>query len=748
MKRWTMYLIIGLVTYGSLYPFHFSIPASHSASWATLFHNVSLWSSRMDVLGNLLLFVPFGFVGALSIAVNKSLATRITLVSLISLAVALPLQIAQIYVPERSPALSDVLWNMIGSIAGIVAGLNVRLSSQHLRPGTALPLGLLALWLAAELLPFVPSLDVQSIRNNLKGVLQPKIAYEQLLFHVAGMLMAGRALAAVVGDARALRWLFLLASVVVAGKVFVVTLTLSISTSAGLAIGLITWWWIGCWREPRRGTMVMLFLFATYAYGALAPFEFRSDSEPFSLLPFAGLLRGSMLANIQTLTANLCLYAGVLWIISTMGGRIVPCSIALAGLVLIFEIIQIYVVGRTPDITEPLLVLLLGQLLHASTQSISKRDSPSTQNGTHSNPETPPRFITATNTTRSAQLPVRSFNALAWGACLGAVCLTMAFLFSQILRLPQLPYNVVELFLGNGAFPFLVVFSLALLWTGAGARLVSHYVARSSHPWLALPALAFGAGVVSLLLLFASVTEESVADIAGSNNLHWFVINKAIWGEWARDLFVLLPPIVISCLERPVRYASLYGPLVTFLALMFIAVTVFNRDRSKTMGISLLVISAILWLWLCKAIAFDWSSTDNLNELIARDGPAGWGGGGYLYALLAVICANAVLLTYIRFAVIWVVLAIGVTSAALPVGWWLLNNGLEQYVQKYDLVFSGVQFLLGPDRKQTLNPEILFVRWSIVQMSAVLVIAAGARLMKPVIDWLSDPHIRQERQAK
>ena len=748
MKRWIMYLIIGLVTYGSLYPFHFSIPASHSASWATLFHNVSLWSSRMDVLGNLLLFVPFGFVGALSIAVNKSLATRITLVSLIGLAVALPLQIAQIYVPERSPALSDVLWNMIGSIAGIVAGLNVRLSSQHLRPGTALPLGLIALWLAAELLPFVPSLDVQSIRNNLKGVLQPKIAYDQLLFHTAGMLMAGRALAAVVGDARALRWLFLLASVVVAGKVFVVTLTLSISTLAGLAIGLITWWWIGYWREPRRGTMVMLFLFATYAYGALAPFEFRGDPEPFSLLPFAGLLRGSMLANIQTLTANLCLYAGVLWIISTMGGRIVPCSIALAGLVLIFEIIQIYVVGRTPDITEPLLVLLLGQLLHASSQSISKRHSPSTQNGTHSNPETPPRFITATNTTRSAQLPVRSFNALAWVACLGAVCLTIAFLFSQILRLPQLPYNVVELFLGNGAFPFLVVFSLALLWTGAGARLVSHYVARSSHPWLALPALAFGAGVVSLLLLFASVTEESVADIAGSNNLHWFVINKAIWGEWARDLFVLLPPIVISCLERPVRYASLYGPLVTFLALMFIAVTVFNRDRSKTMGISSLVISAILWLWLCKAIAFDWSSTDNLNELIARDGPAGWGGGGYLYALLAVICANAVLLTYIRFAVIWVVLAIGVTSAALPVGWWLLNNGLEQYVQKYDLVFSGVQFLLGPDRKQTLNPEILFFRWSIVQMSAVLVIAAGARLVMPVIDWLSDPHIRQERQAK
>ena len=42
---------------------------------------------------------------------------------------------------------------------------------------------------------------------------------------------------------------------------------------------------------------------------------------------------------------------------------------------------------------------------------------------------------------------------------LGAICLLMAFVFYRILRLPQLPYNVVELFLGNGAFPFLMILS-------------------------------------------------------------------------------------------------------------------------------------------------------------------------------------------------------------------------------------------------------------------------------------------------
>jgi hypothetical protein len=71
----------------------------------------------------------------------------------------------------------------------------------------------------------------------------------------------------------------------------------------------------------------------------------------------------------------------------------------------------------------------------------------------------------------------------------------------------------------------------------------------------------------------------------------------------------------------------------------------------------------------------------------------------------------------------------------VPVGWWLLNQGLGQQVHKYDLVFSGVQFLLGPDRKNLLGPEVLFLRWGVVQFTGVLVIAVGARIAQPVASW-------------
>jgi hypothetical protein len=252
-----------------------------------------------------------------------------------------------------------------------------------------------------------------------------------------------------------------------------------------------------------------------------------------------------------------------------------------------------------------------------------------------------------------------------------------------------------------------------------------------------LPVSAFGAGVVSLLLLCCSVTQESIGDISGSNNLYWFVTNKDIWGAWARQIFLLIPANAVSFFERPVRYAALYSPLVTLVALLFVGIDSRGGRYLDARRLLLLLISAGLWLWLSKAIAFDWSSTDNLNELIARDGPWGWGGGGYLYALLAIVCANAVLFSRMRFRVGGFVVSLLVTIALLPIGWWLINEGLEQQVHKYELVFSGVQFLLGPDRKDLMSEDVLFLRWSIVQLGAVFVIAAGARIAEPLMIWLA-----------
>jgi hypothetical protein len=287
----------------------------------------------------------------------------------------------------------------------------------------------------------------------------------------------------------------------------------------------------------------------------------------------------------------------------------------------------------------------------------------------------------------------------------------------------------------------LAVFALALLWAGAGAYWLGHRVANARRPAWLLPLLALAVSLVSLLLLSMSVTTESIGDIAGSSNLYWFVTNKDSWGAAWRVIFLALDaPGLISLLELCVRYAALYAPLPIFLGLM-----IAGRQRpareilwsSRTLGV---LVSAALTLWLCKAIAFDWSSTDNLNELIAHDGKWGWGGGGYLYMLLALISLNSLILSE---GVGARALALGgsvlFTFVAVPLGWWLLNQGLEPEVEKYGSVFSGAQFLLGPDRSHALPTGVLFVRWSVVQGGATLVIAMGIWLGSTILALRAHP---------
>src|SRR5690606_14136825 len=99
------------------------------------------------------------------------------------------------------------------------------------------------------------------------------------------------------------------------------------------------------------------------------------------------------------------------------------------------------------------------------------------------------------------------------------------------------------------------------------AAWISSRILSSVRPFISLPGWVFTASLISLGLLSISVTQESITDIVGSNNLYWLVTNKDIWGENWRHIFEWLGPALVSMLERSVRYTALYAPLAIFLAL-------------------------------------------------------------------------------------------------------------------------------------------------------------------------------------
>ena len=337
-----------------------------------------------------------------------------------------------------------------------------------------------------------------------------------------------------------------------------------------------------------------------------------------------------------------------------------------------------------------------------------------------------PREATATVT---AGRPPEAAGVRAPAITLAVAGVAIAIGLRAILRLPGIPYNVRELFLDHGSALALTVFAIALIWVGSGSMFLAHWLARSRRPAIVLPVGAVALSMVSRTLLKYSVTFESLDDILGTSNLFARVTNENIWGDvWRRAFLVANVPDLVTFFERRVRFIALYSLLAVTLALAMVPIARASRCRAAMnwRQFSLLVASATAWLWLSQTVAFTWAATDNLTELIATNGPFDLRGGPFLYLIVMLVATNAALLIRAAESGVWWLGTVAFSIVAVPVGWLLLGAGLAEQIDKYGVVFSGTQFLLGPDRRHALSEIVLFIRWAFVQSAAVTMIVIGA----------------------
>ncbi len=716
-------VLVLLITYGSLYPGNFS--HADPDSFEQFFTNMLWITSIGDLLGNIALFLPLGINGGWVIHARYR-TTHLLLWLTAGFVFALTLQILQIWLPTRSATLADVLWNMVGLVSGIGIGFLARrfLSSRSLgklsplQTGTIIPFVILLLWTSSELLPLVPSLDWQKFKDALKPLQETDFSFPYFWLHATSFMAAGSILSLQIRKPTV--WLTCTLLFVLAGKIVVVDQSLDSSTLTGLLAGYLASILLLQTNHRIRAAVAFWLLLSAWSLSALTPFSFMSGGT-FNLIPFTTMLEGSMLDNTTGLIRSLYIYSALLWLGWQTGGNFRGMALALIFWSIVIELIQMILLGRNADITEPVLIGLITWGLSESRKL--ERHTEISHSITSPVPGKPIPSLSHSYRTGSSE------NQPLFREWIPVIFLSIgtASLIWLTLRLPKIPYNLKELFLFDGNILFIFIFVLALLWIGAGAAWISSRILSSNRPFISLPGWVFTASLISLGLLSISVTQESITDITGSNNLYWFVVNKDLWGKGWRHIFEWLGPTLISILERLVRYTALYAPLVIFLALIISFFSLRKQHEQVARKTLILIISALPWLWLAKTIAFSWSSTDNLNELIARNSALGMGGGFYLYLLLFALCANAIMLANMSGHIREWIVGIMLSLAMLPLGWLLLSLGLEPEVHKYEHIFPGTQFLLGPDRKQILPETELFARWCLVQVGFISIISSGIR---------------------
>lgn len=718
-----------MIAYGSLYPFNFQFEHHDFKELLGLDFDRGGLFKLGDLLANVVLFIPYGFFGFIVTTIGANKLIRLLAIAFGGILFSVLLQFLQLYLPDRVVSVSDVVWNTLGIILGITMGaISWRWLSSVDRKikNWYSPQGFLVVsWLAFELIPFVPTLQVDLIRDNIKSFLNTPFSTIEMLLHLVAWITVGYLIRSISNKNLIFPMLILLT---LGAKIVLVANQITPSALIGGILAILFWWpFVRYIKEHNKIVMLPIFLISIVSLNALAPFEFKAQTASFGWLPFSGFLDGSMLLNSQALCEKFFLYGSIIWFVRTTTSSFKAAAIFVAFWTLLIEITQLFVKHHTPEITDPILVAIVAFILHLiETRTLQNKDL--FKQDIEESARTREISSIGKSAGINSRVDVKSM-LIPFGIAVGVVTVLTNFILSQ----PQIPYNIKEMFLGNGSIFAIIIFSAALLWIGMSGALSTQLIQSSRYQLLSLPGYIFFTGLVSLALLYISVTEETIADITGSTNLIWQVTKKRIWGEFGSMAFAVLDaPWLINFIERIVRYLALYSPIVFSLTLFSIFADQARLNISALPFKTIYLICASLpWFILCKIIAFDYSSTDNLNELIARPGEHNLGGGGYLYLLLFLITFNAVIFSRINIRKFFYALSVFViTLLAIPIGWYLLNKGLVTNFKKYDTAYSGVDFLLGPDRRNLLSQTELYVRWSLLQLGSVVFLAYGLMIVK------------------
>ncbi|MAT91606.1 MAG: hypothetical protein CME59_03305 [Halioglobus sp.] len=354
------YLVCLGILYGSLFPFHFRVdwPARGFAGFLASWRDVN---SISDILGNVALFIPYGYLACL-LALRWAGALRLAVAGV---ALALLCQLAQLFTPLRDPSIADLYLNLLGGALGWCLARLLPLGSGAAPGATAgahpLPLLLCGCWLASLLLPFLPAVDMHAWREALAPLLYPRRwSWPAWLVATASWLVFYHLLAC-----RAqlrLRLPVVLGGVTLLLGLKVLILQNRLTPEAVLAAvaAIPLWYRVG---RRLRGRTLALLLFAAFCIDGLAPLSARAAPRDFGWLPFVGYLQGSMLVNAVALCRKLFVFGALALLLLPALERPQRGALLLAACLALLEVAQRYIGHGTPALTDPLLFLVLAWLL-------------------------------------------------------------------------------------------------------------------------------------------------------------------------------------------------------------------------------------------------------------------------------------------------------------------------------------------------------------------------------------------------
>lgn len=362
-------LVTIFIVYGSLYPFVWQRHAGAGDPLRTLLGAWQEWDGRGDLLSNILLYMPFGFLVAHTLPGRAPAWMRAVLAILAGTTLSVCMELTQLYDAGRVTSMGDVYANTIGAATGALAsallGASMRWPFMRELGGNPEASLLLTMFLGYRLYPYVPVIDMHKYLRAVHGLLQQPIppAFDLTRFVVTWLFIAVL-IESLYGFRRWLLLFPMLVSVVFAGRIVIVGLSLTSADAAGAALAFILWAGFLHWLPGRRVVLACGFAGLIVAL-RLEPFRFGPvPARGFDWVPFWGLMHGSTNVAVQAFFEKFYQYGGLIWLLARSGMSIAGATGLTAGLLFATSYAEIYLPGRSGEMTDAMIAVTIGIAFH------------------------------------------------------------------------------------------------------------------------------------------------------------------------------------------------------------------------------------------------------------------------------------------------------------------------------------------------------------------------------------------------
>jgi VanZ family protein len=384
--RRILIILVALILYGSLYPWQFQARHyPHNPLWMLLhtwpepggFNRYLLF----DVAINITLYVPLGIFGFLAIGARASSAVRVLAPLALGMALSASIEMLQLFDDSRQCSLTDVASNVTGAAVGVAVGALYRAKLQRLleRPGAASPLRpsgalmLLACWLGYQVFPLFPVWGRTNLLRRLAALEASAFSPVDILVACAEWLAVACLLESAMGRVPAPPYgtpvlkpktgqILALLLLLLPARLLIASRTLAWPDILGAAAACAAWL---CLPRLRMRRAAPVLLAGALILAELAPLHFAAPNgaRAFDWVPFRGLFRSTWQAGFVVLFRKSFWYGSVLWLWRASGRSLAWTTTAAAAALFLLERVQVYLPGRTPEITDALLAVLMGALL-------------------------------------------------------------------------------------------------------------------------------------------------------------------------------------------------------------------------------------------------------------------------------------------------------------------------------------------------------------------------------------------------